>query len=762
MTGRRSTAAIAGFLAVAVSISGSCVDPNAQSQGAQAPRPAADQPIVLDEGSAQPPATPAPAAPPAPAPAAVPAAPAAPVAFRVGDVNRTGNAYSDRFIALWNDIHNPANGYFSPEGVPYHAVETLLCEAPDHGHETTSEAYSYWLWLEAAYGQLTRDWSPLDRAWKNMERFIIPTLADQPTNMAYTDRKPATYAPEGDTPAGYPSQLNNTVPVGRDPLAPELSATYGRGAPVYGMHWIIDVDNWYGFGQRGDGTTRPSYMNTFQRGPQESVWETIPQPCWDEFKSGGKYGYLDLFVKSGIPARQWKYTNAPDADARAIQAVFWAKTWADKNGGSPIVAELAKRAARMGDWLRYSLFDKYFKTMGCTNPRCPPGKDYDSAHYLLSWYYAWGGAISKSGAWAFRIGASSAHGGYQNPLAAYVLAALPDFKAASPNAARDWQQSLDRQLEFYQWLQAAEGGIAGGATNSWNGRYEQPPAGTPTFYGMAYDEAPVYHDPPSNEWFGFQAWSMDRVAQYYYVTGDARAKVVLDKWVGWVVHNTKLAADGTYDIPSTLAWSGKPGASWSTASHGAGKGWNAGLHVKVKDRGDDAGVASATARTLAFYAAKSGDKPAQKLAKELLDRMWNKYRDKLGVTTPETRVDYKRFNDAVHVPPGWTGKMPNGDPIQSGATFISLRSKYRSDPEWPKVEAYLKGGKPPVFKYHRLWAQADIAIANASYGWLFPDDKGASAVVAAGDGGGDAAAGAGKGARKGAGRAHSSRAKKQK
>jgi hypothetical protein len=44
--------------------------------------------------------------------------------------------------------------------------------------------------------------------------------------------------------------------------------------------------------------------------------------------------------------------------------------------------------------------------------------------------------------------------------------------------------------------------------------------------------------------------------------------------------------------------------------------------------------------------------------------------------------------------------MPNGDPIQNGATFLRLRSKYKSDPEWPKVEAYLKGGKPPVFKYH--------------------------------------------------------------
>ncbi|HXU00293.1 MAG TPA: glycoside hydrolase family 48 protein, partial [Polyangia bacterium] len=292
MTDRRTIAAIATGVAVAVGIFGSCVDPNAQSSGAQTPRPA-DQPIVLDEGTA-PAATPAPAVTPAPAAPAPSAAPAAqPVALHA---NKKGNVYSDRFAALWNDIHNPANGYFSPEGVPYHAVETLLCEAPDYGHETTSEAYSYWLWLEASYGNLTHDWSYLDRAWKSMERYMIPTLADQPTNLSYTDRKPATYAPEGDTPAAYPSQLTSSVPVGRDPIATELSATYGRGAPVYGMHWIIDVDNWYGFGQRGDGTTRPSYMNTFQRGPQESVWETIPQPCWDEFKSGGKYGFLDLFV----------------------------------------------------------------------------------------------------------------------------------------------------------------------------------------------------------------------------------------------------------------------------------------------------------------------------------------------------------------------------------------------------------------------------------------------------------------------------------
>ena len=459
---------------------------------------------------------------------------------------KSGNPYVDRFAALWNDIHNPQNGYFSPEGVPYHAVETLMCEAPDHGHETTSEAYSYWLWLEAAYGHVTGDWRYLVRAWTNMERYIIPTPADQPTNMLRTPiasrrrtRRKATL------PAAYPSQLNNTVPAGRDPLAPELAATYGRGAPVYGMHWLIDVDNWYGFGQRGDGThATVVHEHVPARAAGVGVGD-VPQPCWDDFKSGGKYGYLDLFVKSGTPVRQWKYTNAPDADARAIQALYWAKTWADKarwqRGGQ------RDGQARRADGRLAALraVRQVLQDHGLHEPAL-------HARHRLRRRPLPDLLVLRVGRVDLEVGRrgrcasarATTHGGYQNPLAAYVLAQLADFKPRSPNAARDWQQSLDRQLEFYRWLQSAEGGIAGGATNSWNGRYEPPPAGTPTFYGMAYDEAPVYHDPPSNEWFGFQAWSMERVAEYYYVTGDARAKAVLEKWVAWVKQHTRLTARG--------------------------------------------------------------------------------------------------------------------------------------------------------------------------------------------------------------------------
>ncbi len=57
------------------------------------------------------------------------------------------NAYIAKFLEQYGKIKN--SGYFSPEGVPYHSIETLIVEAPDQGHETTSEAFSYWLWLEA-------------------------------------------------------------------------------------------------------------------------------------------------------------------------------------------------------------------------------------------------------------------------------------------------------------------------------------------------------------------------------------------------------------------------------------------------------------------------------------------------------------------------------------------------------------------------------------------------------------------------------------
>ena len=648
-------------------------------------------------------------------------------------VPQPNNAYLQRFRDIRDELHGTSanNGYFHPANVPYHSVETLICEAPDHGHETTSETFSYWAWLEAMHGNLTGDWTPLQQVFTSMEANIIPTQADQPTNSFYNAADPADYAPEADLPSGYPSVISSGTPVGTDPIAAELRTTYNT-PDVYGMHWILDVDNFYGYGRRGDGTSQPSYINTFQRGPQESVWETVPQPSWEDFQwgSGTNGGYLPLFITGPTPARQWRYTNAPDADARLIQAMYWAKTFADARGGSPAVDALAGKAGMMGDYLRYAMFDKYFKTMGCTSPGCPAGTGYNAAHYLMSWYYAWGGAIDASAGWAWRIGSSHNHAGYQNPMAAHALTTVPALRPRSANGVRDWTTSLSRQLEFYRWLQSADGAIAGGATNSWGGRYAAPPAGVSTFYGMFYQENPVYVDPGSNTWFGFQAWSLERVAEYYYVTGDSRAKLIMDKWVTWAMANTRLLANGSYEVPSTLDWDGQPSLNWTATAqnwNAADTTYNAALRATVVDRTQDVGVAAAYAKTLVYYSAAASrwatPHPASRtLAKEILDRMWTLYRDELGVAVPETRLDYARFDDPVFVPPGFSGVMPNGDAIGAASTFIGLRSDYRSDPAWPQVQAYLDGGAAPTFTYHRFWAQVDVALANAEYGRLFPND----------------------------------------
>jgi hypothetical protein len=620
--------------------------------------------------------------------------------------------YQQRFMDLWNDLHNQENGYFSEEGVPYHSSETLIVEAPDYGHVTTSEAFSYYMWLEAMYGKFTGDFSEFSTAWDTAEKYMIPTEKDQPEESMsmYNANSPGTYAPEWELPSMYPSKLEFGSAVGRDPINAELILAYGTGT-MYGMHWLVDVDNWYGFGSRGDGVTKPSYINTFQRGREESTWETIPQPCWDDMKTGGKNGFLDLFTGDNSYAAQFKYTDAPDADARAVQATYWANEYA-KEYGKDISTDVTK-AAKMGDYLRYSMFDKYFRKIGDGKNA---GNGYDACHYLLSWYYCWGGGINSS--WAWKIGCSHSLGGYQNPMAAWILSENSEFKPKSTNGASDWGKSLDRQLEFYEWLQSAEGAIAGGATNSVNGRYETIPSDTSTFYDMSYEENPVYADPGSNTWFGFQAWSMQRVAEYYYKTNDERAKALLDKWVSWIKSVVQLNSDGTFSIPNKIDWYGQPDTWTGEASD------NTNLHVKVKNTGTDLGVTGSLCNALLYYSKASKDDEARILAKELLDRIWTLYRDDKGVAVPESREDYYRFFDQkVYVPSGWTGNMPNGDEIKSGITFLDIRSKYKEDPDYQKLLDAYNEGKDAEFTYHRFWAECDVAIANGVYSILFGEPE---------------------------------------
>ena len=692
--------------------------------------------------------------------------------------------YVERFNQLYAALHNNQNGYFGPQtganafAVPRHIPEIdpdIINEAPDYGGETVSETASFWVGLEAMKGALSSDWTGYTNAWDKIDQFYVPSATNQPV-ASYNNARPADYIPEQNLPSLYPPATDLNAPVGVDPLAQELETTYGNKR-LYLMHWIIDVEGKYGF-RNGDGSTTITYMNTYQRGMQESSYETIPQACWDDFQNGGSArGFQPLFTqgKPDYPSapfdygKKWSYTNAPDAEARAIQWSFRAMKWAQAGGSASAVATATTRAKKMGDYLRYNLFDKYFRQIGNNSQGSTWADSYSACHFLINWYASWGGEIPASGqqgTWSYRIGCSEAHHGYQGPDTAYALATDGGgMTPQSPSAGDIWKVSVYRQIEMIRWLQSPEGPIAGGVTNSFNARYETPTDGrqSATFYGMHYVYSPVWHDPVSNNWVGFQAWGHGRTAHLFYEVADKtntlatdirpNLEIILDRLVAWFLKETQLTADGSFTIPTTLSWASEtaipgqtttapnnegvyeflPSTSWGKTSTDYASFWSASsvpnpnLHCTITERGIDLGVASSTAVMLLFYAKakqimgkfdttipNSTFKPsdAYALAKEIIDRIWTKFWDGQGIARDEPRSDYSRMKDAVYVPSTYTGAMPNGDAINQTSTFVSIRSFLTSDPKWSEVEAYASGSGPvPVFKYHRFWAQAEYAIA---------------------------------------------------
>jgi hypothetical protein len=651
-----------------------------------------------------------------------------------------------RFIDQWQSMIRSASGTLNPNGylkvigtdlIPYHSIETFMVEAPDQGHELSSETWSYMLWLAAQYANYTGDFSYFQNTWNAIEKYAIPSATDQP-NGGYNPSSPAQYAGEYADPSSYPAPLNASAPSGSDPFYNELFTTYGN-KQIYGMHWLFDGDNFYGFGNRNDGTSPVAYINTFQRGPQESTWETIPQPSWDTqrwgMKSGSNYlGFGTYFVGGvGDAAKKYSYTNAPDADARAVQAAFLAKQAAAKWGVN--LNTYNAKAAKLGDYLRYAMAEKYFKAIPCASMsiNCPGGSGKNMLHYLISWYYAWGGDASGAGSWSWRIGDYAAHFGYQNPMAAWVLANDTQIRPLSPTAPTDWATSLNRQLDLYQWLQSAEGAIAGGAEFgqvSNTGSYSAGVTGIPKFNGLTYVANPVYLDPGSNTWFGFQAWSVQRLAEYYYNTGNAQAGAILNKWANWIkTGNVFHFIPGTngedVEVASTISWSGLPAGDFNSGSGQPPA--NPGLHITIVNYGQDMGTMASAANALTWYAAATAkwgtlDTASRDLAKRVLDAQWNNHRNATGVVAPEARGDYSRFfNQIVYVPSGTTGKMPlcSTDCIAPGVTFFGLRPQYASDPDFARVQAAVQAGTDPVFTYHRFWAQTDIAMANGFWGDFF-------------------------------------------
>lgn len=700
--------------------------------------------------------------------------------------------YADRFTWMYTRLKTAENGYFGPptgakaRTMPYHCPEYIVAEAPAWGHESVSETASFWVGLEAWRGLIANDWDGYNAAWTSIETNYIPNATNQPVG-TYSALDPADYQPEGDLPSDYPVLGDSEVAVGVDALAGELETTYGNKR-MYLMHWSLDVDGKYGF-HNGDGAEVAVHINNFQRGLQESTFEAITFPCWEDWSFGDPdYGFLPLFAQ-GKPtypeaefdySKQWRYTCAPDAEARALQWAFWGAKFAAERSSASSVATATAKAKKMGDYLRYALFDKYFRKIGDDRDEGADfGDPYASCHFLVSWYVSWGGEVpapSSTSSWGFRIGSSESHHGYQAPDAAYFMATGGGgFSPDSESAGDIWLGSLYRQIEMIRWLQSPEGPIAGGVTNSWLGRYETPTDGRETaqFYGMYYTYSPVWHDPPSNNWFGFQCWGLGRSADLFLEVSDKSTtlanairpnlEIILDRWVNWVLDNVTVE-EADFEVPDTLSWVSEtevegetttaanlegvyeylPTLDWDDGGD-YGAFWNAStvpnpnLHCSIVKSGRDLGVASELAFVLIHYAEakRRMDKftdtipngahtaeEAYELAKALLDVIWDNFRDSMGIAVEEERADYARMGDPVYVPSTFEGEMPNGDLIEEGATFVSLRSFIMDEPEWPQIAAYIaepETAPVPTFTYHRFWAQCAYAMACAAMQRYFGD-----------------------------------------
>ena len=732
--------------------------------------------------------------------AVVPAfASAAPAPNEYAKENDAYKSYASMFESLYDDVitNGQKNGYLSQNtnggdsfGIPYHSVETLVIEAPDYGHETTSEAMSYIAWITAMHdvlaekGIINGTSGDLAKGWKTLEAMIpgwsknaygastikYETIFDQ-------DKLKADTTTEENDPSKYPAKKNNVD--GLNPLYDQMKSAYKGDKGYYMMHWLADVENWYGF---GSGKTF-TFINTFQRGEQESCFETVPHGCIEELKYGMDYnGGQGNYTKTGIKAvfngwqndgdvsPQYGFTNAPDAEDRAIQAIFFGNQF-----GLAGAKDLSDEAGKMGDQCRNDMFDKYYKAIGCQDIGSSSA-GFESQHFLMAWYTAWGGSTlpwySTTGYdWAYQIGCSHSHQFYQNPLAAYALAFDPNISkgmASGSKAVEDYKESFKRQIEMYLWLQSANGPYAGGCTNSKNGKYEKY-GSDPTFYNMSYVEHPVYADPGSNHWIGNQVWSTQRLAElYYYVktknsdvamTGDATGgmtfgglsleealETILSNWIDWFLGEVKWNVtdkDGNtmdYAIPANLDWSGQPGTWDATTDYKSYD--NSGLTCKVRDYGQgDIGCVSSLCNTLILYAAANetpaaaaqsddgttrGEK-ALRTANKLMSAQWNLGRDDIGIAYEGSNGSYDRiFKQVVFIPDGFEGEMPDGSKLLDGdrSTFSSIREKYAEDPMYQACKkVYEETGATDDYKFtvHRFWHMGDALMTTGMMALLYPE-----------------------------------------
>ena len=175
---------------------------------------------------------------------------------------------------------------------------------------------------------------------------------------------------------------------------------------------------------------------------------------------------------------------------------------------------------------------------------------------------------------------------------------------------------------------------------------------------------------------------MERVAEYYQQTGNAAGQGD-PRQVGRPGRCPRPRSTRTAPSRSrpTLQWSGQPD-TWNASSPGA----NTGLHVTVADYTNDVGVAAAYAKTLTYYAAKSGNADGQDHGQGAAGRHVGQLPGRPGHRRPgDPRPTTTASTTRVYVPSGCDRHDAERRHDQLHLDLPSLRSFYKNDPAWSKV-----------------------------------------------------------------------------
>jgi len=587
------------------------------------------------------------------------------------------------FLELYKSHYNNLNSnnstslYYNGDSIPYTTLETLYVDqSVDYGHLTTIKEFSYKLWTEALQGKISGKWKPFVNAWNNFENNMIPKEDNQKGCKLY-----------------YSTIYNskNTL----DTLYNDLNDNY-KSCSIYLPHYKIDTDNWNRF---FSSKNKYRFINTYKNNEKDSTWSSLTYPSII-IKNNFKNPYINYESKD---IKQWEYNSDSKYTSKIIESVYWANKWSTEQKKNKFMSVLLKKIKKMSEYMLYFINDdNSFQAFNTKSTN-------EEKNYLLSRFFSWKGDIN--GKWLNKTVTSNTVGiGSQNPFMAYILSNNENFKSENPYIVEKWKKSYKRQIEFIRWLQSSEGAIVGNA--QYPSKYDLNKESQ--FYDLVFSDIPN----EENNLFSTQCYVFESLAELYYITKDKDVKIILQKWLKWVLSVFHLTSDRSFKIPNKLSFEGKPKKWIPNTSIEMHKNKN--FNVIIEDYNSNIGVAASLAKILLWVGKKDKNEDYLVIGRDILEKIELLNKDKDGYAATETFYEYRLFNKKLPIKEGFKGIYGRSSKINDKSTFISIRPYYKHDKNWKMIDTYLNKGIPaPVFRYHKFWEQCEILLAQGLYSQLY-------------------------------------------